>query len=106
VLAVWIALAVFVCLLVAGAAFAVVRALRAWRALKAVSRQIGGRLEDIARSAAEIETHLDRAAAGGERVSSATARLATSRARLAVQVGALREARATVRRAVPFLGDR
>jgi len=103
--AVWAALAILVVGVVAGLVFAVVRGLRMWRALKATGGEIGGRIEDISRASAEIETHLERVADSSERLAAALERLQRSRARLDVQLAAVREARAVVERAVPFLAD-
>ena len=50
-----------------------------------------------------MQEHMDRAEASGERLAGAGARLSTSRARLEVQLQAIREARHTVRRLLWFL---
>ena len=99
----WFAVAVAVVGLVAGIVFAVMRGLRAWRALKATGSQISGKLDEVSQATAEIETHLERAAASSARLSLALERLARSRARLDVLRAAIDETRATVTRAVPFL---
>jgi len=64
-----------------------------------VLRRVGG----IAEASAQIETHMDRANASNTRLGDAAARLATSRARLEVQLQAIREARHTMRRLLWFL---
>jgi len=106
VLLFWLSLGFLLVALVVGTAFAVVRGLRAWRALKATGSRIGDELDRVSASVGKIETHLDRAAAGSERLGAALERLARARARLDVQRAALREARTTVARAVPFVSPR
>ncbi len=105
-IAVWAALGVAVAGIVGGLVVAAVRALRAWRVLKATKRTVVERLDAIASSADEIEAHLARASEGSERLAQALATLKRSRARLDVQLGALREARAAAARVLPFLGSR
>ena len=102
----WLSLGFMLGALVFGTLFAVVRGLRAWRALKATGGKLGDELDKVSSSAAEIEMHLERAAAGSERLATALARLARARARLDVQRAALREARDWVARAVPFVSAR
>ena len=51
----------------------------------------------------EIERHTAKAAAASERLNGATGRLAVSRARLDVQLAAVREAQALVRRTFWFV---
>jgi hypothetical protein len=106
VIAVWIALGVAVAGIVAGLGVAVVRGFRVWREFRALGRTVGVRLDGITRSADEIETHLSRAAESSERLTFALDTLRRSRAVLDVQLAALREARDTVSRAVPFFGGR
>jgi uncharacterized membrane-anchored protein YhcB (DUF1043 family) len=106
VIAVWIALGVAVAGIVAGLVAAVVRGFRAWRRFRTVSRMVSVRLDAITHSADEIETHLSRAAESSERLTAALDGLRRSRAVLDVQLGALREARDAVTRAVPFFGVR
>jgi hypothetical protein len=105
-IAVWPALAILFAGVVAGLVFAVVRGLRMWRGVKATGGRIGQRIEEILLASAEIETHLERAADSSERLAAALERLQRSRAMLEVQLSAIREARATIERAVPFLAGR
>jgi len=105
-IAVWPALAILVVGVVAGLVFAVLRGLRTWRAFKATGGRIGERVEEISRATAEIETHLERAADSSERLAGALESLRRSQARLEVQLAAVREARSTIERAVPFLAGR
>jgi len=104
--AVWPALAIAVVGIVAGLIVAIVRGLRIWREFKATGGKLGDRLEEISRAAEEIDTHLSRAADGSERLAGALERLRRSRARLDVQLAAVREARDALERAVPYLGGR
>ena len=57
----------------------------------------------IADATEQIQVHLDRASASGELLGQASERLAASRARLDVQLQAVREARHTIRRVLWFL---
>jgi uncharacterized membrane-anchored protein YhcB (DUF1043 family) len=105
VIAVWPALAVAVVGLVAGILVAVFSGLRCWRTLKRLRRGVGEELERISQMTREIETHLARSAEASGRLAVVRERLRRSRARLDVQLAAIREARATVTRAAPFLRD-
>jgi hypothetical protein len=98
----WLALAAWLVLTVAGIAFAAVRAIALWRAFKRAGGTLGSRIEAIARSAAQIETHLANAQAASGRLQAAGGRLGHSRAELDVLVGAVREARAVVSLMLPF----
>src|SRR5258708_26050798 len=98
----WLALGLGLVGLVAGALYAVVYGLRAWRSLKATGARISGHLDEVARATTEIEAHLERASASSARLSIALERLARSRARLDVLRAALTDARSIVTRAVPF----
>jgi hypothetical protein len=106
VLAVWPALAIAVIGLFGGATAAIVRGLRSWRRFKGFLRAVGDKLAEVSAKTEEIETHLTRAGEGSERLSAAVERLRRSRARLEVQLAAVREARAAVEREIPFLGGR
>jgi hypothetical protein len=103
VVVVWAALGVALAAIVAGLAVAVARGLRMWRDVKRLGKHVGEHLDAVSRATEEIETHLQRASEGSERLGAAVDRLARSRARLDVQRGALREARRAVTRAVPLL---
>jgi site-specific recombinase len=105
-LAVWAAVVVALVGLLGGLALAFVRGRRAWRRFKALRTTVGNGIDEIAVASAEIETHLTRAGEGSERLSAALERLRRSRARLDVLLAAVREARASMARAVPFLGGR
>jgi hypothetical protein len=99
----WIALAVFLAGVVCGLAYAVVRGLAAWRQVKRTGRTFTAETARIAAKTEEIETHLDRAHISVARLQEASGRLDVSRARLDVQLKALREARDAVRRTFWFL---
>jgi hypothetical protein len=98
----WLALAAWLVLTVAGIAFAAVRGVALWRAFKRAGGAFGARLEAIARSAEQIETHLANAQAASGRLQAAGGRLGRSRAELDVLLGAVREARAAVSLLLPF----
>jgi len=99
----WIALAVLLTGVVAGIAYAVLRGIAMWRRIKRTGRAFSVESERIAEISSQIETHMDRANASNTRLGDAAARLATSRARLDVQLQAIREARHTMRRLLWFL---
>jgi hypothetical protein len=103
VVAFWIALAVLLVGILGGIAYAVLRGLALWRQVKRANRTFGAETARIAEASAEIQEHLDRASASSALLTEATARLAVSRAKLDVQLAAIREARQTVRRVLWFL---
>ena len=80
---------------------AVTRAL--WRRVKRTGGAFGDEAGRISEGSAQIQGHLDRASASGGKLADASQRLAVSRARLDVQLEAVREARHTVRRLLWFL---
>ena len=100
---VWIALAFYLVGLVAGLAYAVFRGLVFWRQLKRTGGVFGAESARIAEASAQIQAHLDRASTSSGRLADVSARLAVSRAKLDVQLRAIREARHTVRRLLWFL---
>jgi hypothetical protein len=99
----WIALAVFLVGLLAGLVYAVLRGIALWRTVKRTGRAFSAESARIADVSARIQEHLDRAEASSARLREAATRLAVSRARLDVQLRAIREARYTVRRLLWFL---
>ena len=103
VVAFWIALAVLVVAVLGGIAYAVVRGLSLWRQVKRTGGTFGAESARIADATADIQEHLDRASASGASLGDASERLAASRAKLDVQLQALREARQTMRRLLWFL---
>lgn len=99
----WIALAVLLVGLVSGITFAVLRGLSMWRRVKRTGRVFSAESTRIADVSAQIQEQLDRSSASSVRLGEAAERLATSRARLDVQLQAIREARNTMRRLLWFL---
>jgi hypothetical protein len=99
----WIALAVLLVGVVGGIAYAVLRGLSMWRQVKRTGREFSAESARIADVSAQIQEQLDRSSASGIRLGEAAERLATSRARLDVQLQAIREARHTMRRLLWFL---
>ena len=94
----WLALAFLIVALVCSVAYAVVKGLEAWRAVKRLSRATGEELDRISRASEEIELHLQAATASGTRLDASVTRLSASRARLNVLTTALADARASVGR--------
>ena len=99
----WIALAVLLVGVLGGIAYAVVRGLVLWRQLKRAKTSFSTEAARIAEATAEIQVQLDRASASSELLGNAAARLAASRAKLDVQLQAVREARQTMRRVLWFV---
>jgi hypothetical protein len=99
----WIALAVLLIGVAGGLAYAIVRGIALWRNIKQTGRAFSAESARIADASAGIQEHLDRAEASSALLREAAARLAVSRARLDVQLQAIREARYTVRRLLWFL---
>ncbi len=104
--AVWIALAAFFVALAAGITIAAYRAIRTWRLLKRTGGSFTAELDRIALATAEIDGHLARASASSGQLSEAQARLSASRARLEVQLAAVREARGQLARVFWFVPGR
>jgi len=99
----WLSLAVLLGAVAAGIAFAVVRGLQLYRKAKRTSGMFSARLEGISATVASIERHAAAAEASTQRLAEANERLQRSRARLDVQLAAMREARAQVRRVFWFV---
>jgi hypothetical protein len=99
----WISLAVLLVGAVVGLVYVVLRGISLWRAIKRTGRSFGTETARIAEVSAGIQAHLDRASASGSSLGEASARLAVSRARLDVQLQAIREARHTMKRLLWFL---
>ena len=103
---VWPALAIALGGLIGGILLAFVRGRRTWRGLKTLGGTLGERLDEVANASGEIETHLTNAGEASERLSGALEHLRRSRARLDVQLAAVREAREAVESEIPFFGGR
>ena len=99
----WISLAVLLVALVAGIAYSAVRGLQLYRNAKRASGTITAEMDRISEVTREIERQSAKAAAASERLKGATGRLALSRARLDVQLAAVREAQAQLRRTFWFV---
>ena len=99
----WISLAVLLVAVVAGIAYCVVRGLQLYRDAKRASGRITAEMERISDVTLQIERQSAKAAAAVERLQGATGRLAVSRARLDVQLAAVREAQAQLRRTFWFV---
>lgn len=99
----WVSLAVLLAGVLGGLAYAIVRGIALWRQLKRTKGGLEAETAHIADATAQIQVHLDRAGASGELLGQASERLAASRAKLDVQLRALREARHTIRRVLWFL---
>lgn len=99
----WLSLAFLLVAVVAGVAFAALRGLSLYRAVKRVGGSFSSQLESISERIASIEQHVAAAEAGMKRLSQAGERLQRSRAQLDVQRAAVREARAQVRRVFWFV---
>lgn len=99
----WLSLALLLVALGTGLAFAVVRGLQCYRGVKRTGRAFSSRLDKISRSVASIEQQLAAADASAQRLAESKRRLRLSRARLDVQLAAVREARAQVRRVFWFV---
>jgi len=99
----WISLAVLLVAVIVGIAFCVLRGLRLYRNAKRVGARITAELDRISEVTLSIERQSAKAAAAAERLQGATGRLALSRARLDVQLAAVREAKAQLQRTFWFI---
>lgn len=95
---IWLALAVAVGSVVGSLLYGTLRGLEAFRAVKRLSRSIGGELDRIAQATDGIERHLALAAESGTRLDTSLGRLRRSRARLNVLTSALADVRAALGR--------
>ena len=102
-MAFWIALAILLVAIVGGIAYAVVRGIQLYRDAKRAGATIGGEMERISAASLQIDHHAAEAEAAAGRLHDATGRLAVSRATLDVQLAAVREARAQLRRTFWFV---
>ncbi len=94
----WLSLGIAVVATIGATVFATTRGLAAFRAFKALGREVSTGLERIETSSAQIEEHLRRAAESGAQLEAELARLRRSRARLNVLTSALADVRASVGR--------
>ena len=105
-MAFWGALALFFAALLVGLAYVVVRGLALWRLAKRTGNTFTSELDRISLVSGQIDSELAKASASAERLQNANGRLSVSRARLDVQLAAIREARAQVRRTFWFVPGR
>jgi hypothetical protein len=101
--AVWLALAVLLLVLIVAIAFAAIRGFQLYRDVRRGGSTFSAEMGRISDVSLQIEHQLANAEAASGRLQGATARLATSRAQLDVQLGALQEARAQLRRTFWFI---
>lgn len=99
----WLALAVAIVLTIASLIYVTLNALDAFRAFKALGRNVGGAVEHVNETTAQIERHLELAAESGTRLEASLARLRTSRAQLSVLTSALADVRESVDRVTAFV---
>ena len=102
-MALWIALAVLLVAVVGGIAYASVRGFQLYRNAKRSGAAFTSETDRINEVSLQIERQMAKSAAATERLQSATGRLTSSRAQLDVQLAAVREARAQVRRVFWFV---
>ena len=102
-MAVWIALAFYLVGLVVGLLYVVLCGLSLWRQVKRTGGAFSEETARIAEASEQIQVHLDRGSASSERLAAVAERLAVSRAKLDVQLQAIREARHAMRRLLWFL---
>ena len=99
----WLALLFYVAAVVGGIAWVVLRGLGLWRRLKRTGGTLGAEAAHITDGTMRMEEHLGRMNASVARLGEASRRLTVSRARLGVQLQAVREARETMRRLLWFI---
>jgi hypothetical protein len=99
----WIAVAVLFVAIAGGIAYAVVRGFQLWRDVKRSSSSFSAEVDRINEVSLQIDRQFAAAEAATGRLQDAGRRLATSRAQLGVQLAALREARAQMRRTFWFV---
>ena len=100
---IWIALAVLLVAVVGGLAYASVRGFQFYRNAKRSGAVFTSEMDRINEVSLQIERQMAKSVAATERLQSSTGRLASSRAQLDVQLAAVREARAQVRRVFWFV---
>ncbi len=98
----WIALGLLL-LVVVGIAYAAIRGWQLYRTAKRSGAVITAEMDRISVLTLEIERQMAKAEAATVRLNAATGRLAISRAQLDVQLAAVRQARAQVRRVFWFV---
>jgi hypothetical protein len=99
----WVGLIVFLVAAVAGLALVGVRALTAWRTLRAFQRRLDSAMAETTRLLDGIEPRVAKASATAAQLEAARARLQESITTASVLFGALGEALALVRRVSGFV---
>ena len=99
----WIALAVLLVAVVGGIVFASVRGFQLYRTARRSGSVLTAEMDRISAVSLEIERHMTEAEAAQARLGEARNRLSVSRARLDVQLSAIRHARAEMRRVFWFV---
>jgi len=99
----WIALAVLLVAVVGGIAYASVRGFQFYRNAKRSGSVFTSEMDRINEVSLQIERQMEKSVAATERLQDATGRLTSSQAQLDVQLAAVREARAQVRRVFWFV---
>ena len=94
----WLSLAVALVAVIASAIYLTLKGLEAFRAFKAVGRNLTSEIERIEQASAGIERHLALAAESTARLDAELAQLRRSRARLNVLTSAIDDVRASVGR--------
>jgi hypothetical protein len=102
----WLALAVAVVLTTASLIYVTLNALEAFRAFKALGRNVGAAIDHVTATTAQIERHLELAAESGSQLEVSLSRLRSSRAQLNVLSSALSDVRASVSRVTAFVPRR
>ena len=100
---IWIALAVLLVAVVGGITYAAIRGWQLYRTAKRSGAVLTSEMDRISAASLKIERQMAKAEAATARLNAATGRLATSRAQLDVQLAAVRQARAQVRRVFWFV---
>jgi hypothetical protein len=103
VTAFWAALAVLIVAFVAGAVFAIVRALAMRRALKSLRSALGAELRRIAKSGERTTGELETATRAFERLQASLVRFRTAYVRVNLIKGVIAEAEAVLTRARAFV---
>lgn len=94
----WLSLAIALVLTIASLAFATLRGLETFRALKALGAGVGTGLDHVTATTAQIERHLELAATSGTQLEASLARLRRSKAQLNVLTAAIADVQAALGR--------
>ncbi len=100
---IWLALAIYLFLVAGGIAFAVLRGLGLWRTLKRTGGAFSAEASRITRVVDGLPMHFQRLNASTAALRAGSGRIAVARARLDVQLRAIREARQAIGRLLWFV---